>query len=666
MLRTIRGKMTFSVVLIVMAIIILTTVGIVTVAGKKLVANQKNNLQIEADRYAQEINTWIESEKMLTEGAARSVSAVGSLDADQLQSIVNEYYSGREELLNLYFGTADSKFYQGNPEATTPEGYDPVQRGWYQQAAEAGDTIVTDPYWDVLTGQMCGTIATPVYINGELVGVMAIDMTLQTVTDLTSSINYDNDVYGFLIDSSKNYIAHENKDYEPSEDSATAVLDVNAALEPLMQTPGSQVIKAADYDGTMNYFATALVEGSNWQLGITIPCANVYKDMISMIVLAVVIAIIAIAVVILVMTTMIGRMLAPIQTLKQFASGDFSEDAPVDTSIPREYKNETEQIETATISVKNQIREIILMTKNESHSIEEISDYALSQMDGLNQNVAHINSAVDDIIEQTENASRLTQQVHETGDELGKVIDVVANKASEAAVQSGDIMERAKELYNTSVESSQQTTSIYNNTKDELERAIEGSKAVEQITILTDEILSISSQTNLLALNASIEAARAGDAGRGFAVVAEEIRVLADNTKQAIDKIQNVTDIIISSVNDLSRNSDDLLQFMNEKVISDYEHMISIAKQYEEDAVFYNEVSSDLGASSEEMSASMCSINDSISAVADLTDAIAQSMVRIGNEATDSENSSGEVLIQIQKLTELSEQLKETVASFRV
>lgn len=666
MLRTIRGKLTFSVVIIVIVLMFLTTVGIVTVAGRKLIASQKNNLQTEADRYAHEVNTWIESEKMLTEGAAKSITASDSLDAENLQSIVNEFYEGRDELLNLYFGTANSEFYQGNPDASTPEGYDPVQRGWYQQAAEAGTTVVTDPYWDVLTGQMCGTIATPVYIKDELVGVVAIDMTLQTVTDLTNSINYDDDVYGFLVDSSKNYIAHQNKEFEPSEDSATLVTDVNAALEPLMQNPGSQIIQASDYNGTRNYFATSLVEGSGWQLGIAIPCANVQKDLTSMILLAVVITVIAAVVIAIVMTSMIGRMLAPIQTLKQFASGDFSEDAQVDTSIPREYKNETEQIETATVSVKNQIREIILTTKRESNYIEEISDYTLSQMDGLNQNVSHINSAVDDIIEQTGNASTLTEQIHQTGDELGKVIDVVANKASEAAIQSSDIMKRAQELYYKSVESSQQTSTIYNSTKDELEQAIEGSKAVEQITILTDEILSISSQTNLLALNASIEAARAGDAGRGFAVVADEIRMLADNTKEAIDKIQGVTDIIVSSVNDLARNSDELLKFVNEKVIADYEEMIAIAKQYEEDAVFYNEVSSDLGASSEEMNASMGSINDSIATVAELTNAIAESMVLIGNEATDSENNSSEVLKQIQKLAELSQQLKDTIASFRV
>ena len=73
---------------------------------------------------------------------------------------------------------ADSRFIQSNRDAAVPEGYDPVQRGWYRQAAAAGAVIVTDPYWDVMTNQMCTTIAAPVYIEGSLAGVIGLDVTL--------------------------------------------------------------------------------------------------------------------------------------------------------------------------------------------------------------------------------------------------------------------------------------------------------------------------------------------------------------------------------------------------------------------------------------------------------------------------------------------------------
>ena len=184
--------------------------------------------------------------------------------------------------------------------------------------------------------------------------------------------------------------------------------------------------------------------------------------------------------------------------------------------------------------------------------------------------------------------------------------------------------------------------------------------------ILTEEILAISTQTNLLALNASIEAARAGESGKGFAVVAEEIRVLADDSRQAVDKIKEVTEAIIKSVSSLSDSSEKLLNFMNDKVVEDYKHMISTARQYEEDAVFYNEMSSDLGASSEEMTVSMEGVNQSIANINELIANITEYMKNIGESAGESSDNSTSVLNQVKRLSELGEELNRTVAAFRV
>ncbi len=665
--RTIRSKLTSAVIVIVVVIIIAITVGIVSIASRNQLNVQKDKLQLQADKYANEVNTWISTEKEWVTGTAKSIESTQDTTDAGLYSVVYAYYDGRPELLNMYFGReSDGVFFQGNKDATTPEGYDPRERGWYKAAVAANGTIVTDPYWDVLTNQMCGTIACPVYFDGELVGVLGIDMTLQTVTDLTNSINYEEGVYGFLVDSSNNYVAHKNASYLPTEDSATAVNDVSPFLSDILNNPGNFIVRATDYDGLDTYFANSLVDSCDWQVGITIPSANIFKSIWAMIITAIVVAVVALVLVIIIMTSIIKKMLAPINTLKQFASGDFSENEAVEIGIPAEYKDETEQIMKATQSVKSQIRDIILTTKNESEGIKSISDDALDNMSALNGNVTNISAATTDVLSQAKKASQMTSQINSTGEELGRVIDVLAKKASDAAVQSSESRERARALYASSVESNDQASSIYKDTKTQLESAIESSRAVDEITVLTDEILAISSQTNLLALNASIEAARAGEAGKGFAVVADEIRTLADNTKYAVDKIQNVTKTIVDSVNNLAMNSETLLRFMNDKVVADYQNMIGIAKQYEEDAIFYNAISSDLGASSEEMSANMAEINSNLTYIDEMVAAITASMSEIGTSANLSEESSEKVLGQIQELTNMSEQLKKTVATFRI
>lgn len=666
MLKTIKGRLTVSMIGIVVASILLTTVGIVTVAGRRTIQDQTQALQLNADKYAEEINTWIENEKMLADGAAKSIAAGRTIDTDYVQSVVDAHATGRQELLNLYCGTKDSRFIQSNREAGIPEGYDPVERGWYKQAAEAGTVIVTDPYCDAITGQMCATVAAPAYIDGELAGVIGLDVTLGTVTELTGSINYDEGVYGFLVDSSGQYVAHKNKTYEPTEETTVLVMDILPELGEMMQREESGVKKLADYDGSMCYFALARIDGGGWKLGVVVPADNVTGSLVTMLVIAIVTALVIILFVAVFMTGLIGRMLEPVQMLKQFASGDFSENVVVEKTIPSEYKNETEQIRKATVEVKQQIREIILNTKRDAEKISTIAEKTSGKMTVLNQDISGITDSVSLVMEQTMQARELAESIKQNGQELGNAIENVALKAGEAARQSSDIMDRAGKQYEISRQSAGEVVSIYQETKEEMEQAIEDSKKVGEINALTEEILAISSQTNLLALNASIEAARAGEAGRGFAVVAEEIRNLADNSRQAVDKIRQVTEGVVDNVSFLSERSGRLLEFMTGKVIEDYKGMTELARMYEKDAGVYSDISSDLGASSQEMSASMAGINESIAVITELVGEIAESMQNMKQSAENSHDNSEAVMKQMEELFRLSELLNQTVASFRV
>ncbi len=666
MRRTIKGKLTSSVICMVVISILLTTVGIVFVAGKRLVSDQTEALQIYADRYAEEINTWIENEKMLAQGAADCIEAARNTDGDFIQSVMDTYAEGREELLNLYCGTKDSIFIQSNKEAEIPEGYDPVQRGWYQQAAEAGTVIVTDPYWDVLTNQMCTTVAAPVYIEGALEAVIGLDVTLGTVTDLTASIDFAEGVYGFLADSSGQYVAHKNKDFEPSENNAVAVADIMPGLAELISGKDSRVTELTDYDGSRCYFAAADIEGSRWKIGVVVPTANVRSSLVVMVGVAVMIALLITVLVAVTMAGLIGKTLEPVQMLKQFASGDFSENVVSEKGIPREYKDETEQIRTATTEVKQQIRGIILNTKQEAGSIGTIAEGTSAKMTVLTKDISEIADSTVHVLNQTTEAEELAEKIKSTGQELCEAVDAVARKAGEAARQSGDIMERAGKQHETSQASSKEAVLLYQETKGELEQAIEDSQKVREIDTLTEEILSISSQTNLLALNASIEAARAGDAGKGFAVVADEIRQLADHSKVAVDKIRKVTEGVVRNVSFLSQSSGRLLTFMNDRVMADYQSMTQLAEMYEKDAAFYSSISGDLGSASAEMSVGIAGINESVLEVAKLIGTIAEYMRIMRQSAENSDENSKAVLSQMEELFRLSELLNQTVASFKV
>ena len=147
-----------------------------------------------------------------------------------------------------------------------------------------------------------------------------------------------------------------------------------------------------------------------------------------------------------------------------------------------------------------------------------------------------------------------------------------------------EVKERAEDAKNTAQKRCNSINENIERQKQVMSIAIEDSRKVKDIESLTEDILSIAAQTNLLALNASIEAARAGEAGKGFAVVAEEIRQLADSSRETANNIQGISVDVISAVEKLIQNSSELMDFVGTDVVEDFHVFENIADSYDDDA----------------------------------------------------------------------------------
>ena len=142
--------------------------------------------------------------------------------------------------------------------------------------------------------------------------------------------------------------------------------------------------------------------------------------------------------------------------------------------------------------------------------------------------------------------------MNEMSNALGRTADSVNALSSSAAnmkESNATVDSTLKELLEISSHTQQSVDQVQEQTNITNESA-------QAIQAATDIIAGIANQTNLLSLNASIEAARAGEMGRGFAVVAEEIRGLADQSKESADKIRGIVENLIS-------NSNQSVQIMN-------------------------------------------------------------------------------------------------------
>jgi methyl-accepting chemotaxis protein len=179
---------------------------------------------------------------------------------------------------------------------------------------------------------------------------------------------------------------------------------------------------------------------------------------------------------------------------------------------------------------------------------------------------------------------------------------------------------RAEELEHKAVANKQSTSDVVNEIIGKLQSAIEGSRSVERVNELTDEILNISSQTNLLALNASIEAARAGDAGRGFAVVASEISKLAESSRTAANNIQTINNMVVEAVKELTGSADQIVSYINDNILPDYDGFVNSGKQYNNDAVHVNVTVNSFNEMTSKIRKLMTEITDSIRGISTAID----------------------------------------------
>lgn len=671
--RTIKGKLITTISLAAAFIMILSFLGSYLIANGVVGRNVKK-LQFEkAQRTAVEIDAWLGRQILWVEENVNSYElTMQQASYEEIRNYLAAHLSEDDgTILDAYFGFEDHTMLIINSEVG--DDYDCCERGWYKQAKAADSVVITDPYVDIFTGKIVITVAAPMHNEqGQIVGVCGADITTAELVNVVEELK-DGEGYGFLVDSAGCFVAHPNEAFLPTENTSVEV--AGAADGALLRVAslieeGQGIALSKDYDGSQKYFAIMTLENCDWAVGVVVPKSVVSGELVLLIITSVLFGIGGILLIVICIVLIANKLLAPIARLKQFASGDFREEA--DQLIDRKnkvaegFKDEMEEIEFATKSVRQHIRDSIFGIKKEAAGIEDAASAAYGNMAELNNGLDRMDQLIVEVTQKANETAEVTESISTASAEIGDVVDNVSVKAQEAANASGEINVRAEKLLNSTVESKKQASAIYRKVEKELEVALEEAEKVEVIKTLSQKILSIASQTNLIALNASIEAARAGEAGRGFAVVADEVRNLAENSKAAADNIQSVINEVVDSVFTLKDSSGTLLNFMKEHVIDDYHTMLDTAEQYQRDAVFYNGIASDLGASSQEMGATVQQMLASLHTVTELNRTMVEDIRDVASAMQDTNISSEEILRQMAILERSSRSLQEIVGNFKV